>query len=295
MSLVRLARVLALFTVAVIAASAFAAEGDNVWPPMIRDLRAAPAELPQDPRSQTEGGVAAKDCKGCDAEQTEAQIQMRDLRSVTSATAEYASASPFILDLQKRIATGSCKDTKLACSTDRRGLIQIPVQGRGNIGPCGSHHYTPDPPPGVDAYVEPVAGCAFVAVLQEWKKNYCTERSGCTVEWGDISHKSKPYFNTHNDHTSGDCIDIRPLRTGGFVDGGLNIKSAMYSRSKTKQLVGLLEAMGATTVYFNDTAAGGTYAQGHNNHVHVCFKNSRKATEVCNNLKVDTNICPELQ
>ncbi|MNL70969.1 hypothetical protein D3C87_1960490 [compost metagenome] len=88
---------------------------------------------------------------------------------------------------------------------------------------------------------------------------------------------------------------MRPLRKGGFIDSGLSWKSSDYDRDKTAELIGLMKEMGATVVLFNDTRAGGQHASGHSNHIHVCFKKNKATQKVCDDLKVDGNICPELR
>jgi hypothetical protein len=250
-----------------------------------RDLRKPVAQ------EKTESGTSQEDCGDCDAQRSPMGLMpgMRDLRGIAKKTE--AVKYP---DLLRQIAeTGKCQGTGLNCS---RGMVQIPLKGnRGNIGPCGSHHYTPDPPPGTDAYASPIANCAFTAVLQEWKKNHCPDRAGCTVAWGDFSHKTRSNFNGHSDHTNGDCVDLRPLRKGGFVDGGLRWMDNSYDRAKTTELISLMKRMGADVVLFNDTQAGGKKMSGHSNHIHVCFKNSGQSKKTCQDLEVDGNICPELQ
>lgn len=268
--------------------SAFAQEEFDPNMFQMRDLRSS-----WKPSPKTEAAVTPTDCKNCPSSQPMTEPAMRDLRGLAENTQAYGTESPFLNDLKKRIDNGSCSGTKLSCA---RGLVQIPLQGKlGNIGPCGSHHYRPDPPPGTDAYAAPIANCAFTAVLQEWKKSYCPDRSGCTISWGDASHKSKAKYNGHNDHTDGECIDMRPLRKGAFIDSGLSWKSSDYDREKTAELIGVMKKMGATVVLFNDTRAGGKKASGHSNHIHVCFKNTQDTRYVCNDLKVDGNICPELR
>ena len=252
----------------------------------------------QDPRARfikTESGTAEQACSDCSAGQAPMGLTpgFRDMRKISSKAEEApASYVAYPDKLRKIIETGKCTGTDLKCS---RGMVQVPLLGRGNIGPCGSHHYTPDPPPGTDAYAEPVANCAFTAVLQEWKKNHCPERSGCTIAWGDISHKTKAIFNGHADHQEGECIDIRPLRKGEFVDGGIRWLDRGYDRNKTKELITMMKQMGANVVLFNDVSAGGQRLAGHNNHIHVCFKKNPTTEKLCQNLKVDGKICPELQ
>lgn len=207
-----------------------------------------------------------------------------------------------------------------------RGLVQMPLEGAsGSIGPCGSVHYNPDKPKGVDAYANPLTACAFMSVLQDWKKNSCPDNSrGCRVAWGDISHKTSAKFNGHATHTDGQCIDIRPLRKGSFENAGLcafqmvkttkwvrskgrkvkvsawvcpssGTPAGGYDRAKTTELITALKKAGGSNVYFNDTATGGGKMSGHSNHIHVCFKNTPQTKETCDKFVPDVNVCPELQ
>jgi hypothetical protein len=52
---------------------------------------------------------------------------------------------------------------------------------------------------------------------------------------------------------------------------------------------------GGETILFNDpNLRSCRYEDGHHNHIHVCFPNSKKTREVCGNFKVDPNACPTL-
>lgn len=203
-------------------------------------------------------------------------------------------SNPFISEIRKMIKNPKYKPKGIRSN---RGLAQIPLIGkRGNIGPCGSHHYSPDKPIGVDAYANPLTACAFVSALQDWKKTACPDGdAGCTVSWGDISHKSLPEFSGHRTHTNGQCIDIRPMREGSFQDAPITYKSKDYDQKKMKEFVKFLRSKGGSNLYFNDTSMGTTAIKGHYGHIHVCFKNNERTREACNNLQVDTNVCPELQ
>jgi hypothetical protein len=178
---------------------------------------------------------------------------------------------------------------------DKRGLVQIPVLGSiGNIGPCGSHHYNPDSPPGIDAYVTPFAGCMMTAMMQKWKKDFCPTRSGCTLQWGDASHGTKNRFPPHRTHRDGTCVDIRPMRKGGFSDTPLKYKDGGYDRDTTKKLVSLAQSMGASLVIFNDPKIKLKRAGGHNNHLHICFTPNEVSEKECKNLRINANTCGEL-
>lgn len=204
------------------------------------------------------------------------------------------TANPYVEELKKMIRNPKYRAKGFPTS---RGLAQIPLIGkRGNIGPCGSHHYNPDKPVGVDAYANPLTACTFISALQDWKKKFCPNgEDGCTVAWGDISHKSKPEFSGHRTHTNGQCIDIRPMGEGDFQDAPLSYRDRRYDQKKMRQFVEFLRAKGGSNMYFNDTSLGTKAIKGHHNHIHVCFKDNKKTREACNNLQVDSNVCPELQ
>lgn len=278
-----------------------------------------PASAPQPAPAPAAPSSSSADCAGanCNVEKKPApneavdQISKisRDLSSKTGPdpvapekpATPPAAASTWLDNLRKLMKNPK---TKVAGLSTSRGLVQMPLLGsRGNIGACGSHHYNPDKPIGVDAYANPVTACVLTSVMQEWKKNVCPERSGCTLAWGDISHKTDPAFHgSHQTHTKGLCVDIRPMRKGGFEDKPLYYNYSDYDRNMTTKLVKLLRANGADTsrLYFNDpkvTKAGLSRRSTpeHANHVHVCFNDNAKTRAVCNNLKVDTNVCPELR
>lgn len=199
----------------------------------------------------------------------------------------------FILGIKEMMANPAAQPEGL---TTHRGLLQIPLIGeRGNIGPCGSHHYRPDRPVGIDAYASPVMACAFTSFLQDWKKTQCSgEEAGCRIAWGDISHRTQPRFGGHVSHTDGHCVDLRPLRRGAFADAPMTHRQSGYDAEKTRAMIQMLKEKGADVVLFNDRRAGGDYSPGHDNHVHVCFRPNPKAIDTCQNFQLDPNICPEL-
>lgn len=208
--------------------------------------------------------------------------------------------NPFIAGLKSMIAKPKRAPAGLNVN---RGLVQIPLMG--SRGPCGSLNYNPDMGPVNPKYVyaNPLTACVFTSVLQEWKKNVCPSRdAGCRIAFGDISHKTDAGFmNRHNTHTDGYCIDIRPMRKGGFENAPLWYTNADYDRDMMRKLVATLRQHGGSNIYFNDPKirreSNGAVqrAGGHDNHIHVCFKNNATTRKACNNLKVDPNVCPELQ
>jgi hypothetical protein len=213
------------------------------------------------------------------------------------ARAAAQGQSPFLQAINAIKANrGRClRQSAYACN---RGLIQMPLIGT-NAAFCGSNHYNPDSPKGVDAYAAPHTACALAALAQEWKKTACPGGGGCRFSWGDISHKTRPRWNGHVSHTDGECIDIRPLNSGEFSNTGRTWRSPGYDRAKTREFLAMAKKMGATTVLFNDQQlrreGRSAYSSGHDNHIHLCFKNTTTVQATCNNLRVDPAVCPELQ
>ncbi|MBX2995733.1 MAG: SH3 domain-containing protein [Bdellovibrionaceae bacterium] len=208
-----------------------------------------------------------------------------------------AGQSPFITALNAiKNNRGRCpRGSAYPCN---RGLIQMPLVGR-NAAFCGSNHYNPDSPPGSDAYAAPHTACALGALAQEWKKTACPGGGGCRLSWGDISHKTRPRWNGHVSHTDGECIDIRPFNVGEFSNTGRTWQSRGYDRQKTRDFINMARRMGASPIFFNDRQlrkeGRSGYASGHENHIHICFKNNRTTQATCNNFRVDPAVCPELQ
>lgn len=235
-------------------------------------------------------GVHCTECAAARAKATPSGTA----QAILNATVDGANQapSPFINTLKQMRKTKKClRQSSYACN---RGLIQMPLVGK-NAGFCGSHHYLPDSPRGVDAYASPVAACSLTAIAQKWKQSYCPNGGGCKLSWGDISHRTKPRYNGHVSHTDGNCVDIRPMRKGGFSDSGLTYKARDYDRQKTSDFIKLAKSMGASVMLFNDTKLGTRYASGHHNHIHVCFNDNAVAQKTCDNLVINPKICPELQ
>jgi hypothetical protein len=221
-------------------------------------------------------------------------------KELGKAIPDEGPASPFVDGLKAMIKNRKAKPAGFKVN---RGLLQFPVVG--NRGPCGSFNYNPrggTPNPN-HIYINPLTACVFTSVLQDWKKNTCpSHRAGCRVAFGHISHKSDPSFGgAHKTHTDGYCIDIRPMREGSFENAGLTYRSGDYDRDMMLKLVSKLRKAGGSNIYFNDpkvrSANSGAVkkAGGHDNHIHVCFKNNERTRDTCNNLTVDPNVCPELQ
>lgn len=207
----------------------------------------------------------------------------------------------------------------------RRDYVQIPMKDLyGKEGYCGAYHYNPDRYYNNERYGKPTkktragitsvqvvdnflpqqTACSLVAVMQEWKKTYCSnpKDKGCRLAYGDCGHKDessrhKQVWN-HGDH-SGNCIDLRPMRTGVFLDKPLSPPDEDYDRAKTKELLQLLKKHGGHGVRKNqpplysdediikEDKTLALKAKGHHNHVHVCFSDK----DACRNLEYYPSIC----
>lgn len=251
-------------------------------------------DLPIIPGTQDESDVADCGGEGCsDKDRRDSSVKNMDKlsKNIGRKISDDGTPGPFVDGLKKMIKNRKARPAGLSVS---RGLVQLPLNKQR--GPCGSFHYNPDKPLGVDSYANPLTACVFTAVMQDWKKNFCpSHKAGCRIAWGDISHKSKALFNTHRTHTDGYCIDIRPMQEGGFADQPVTYRSGNYDRKTMAKFVQVLKKYGGSSMYFNDTRLGTRAVHGHHNHIHVCFKDSPTTRAACDNLKVDPNVCPELQ
>lgn len=207
-----------------------------------------------------------------------------------------------IRDLQAVVAGQTRVGDLSSWRRSQRGFIQIPTEGPDDtVGPCGSTHYLPYSPgkdqigKPIDNYADPTTACAFMSSLQEWKKNHCKPAdAGCKIMWGDISHPNNLRLPPHSTggHGHGNCIDIRPLRTGNrAINAGLNFNSADYDRTATRLMVEVFRRNGADTILFNDPEINTSRAGGHSNHLHVCFKPGPRTREACRNFRYDANVC----
>jgi hypothetical protein len=183
-----------------------------------------------------------------------------------------------------------------------RNLIQFPLSSKSdNFGMCNSRHYTPNYVEGVvvDNYVHPTTGCLFAKLLHDWKKDECENpNGGCVVAWGDCSHRDNTFHDWHPgdglSHQNGYCIDIRPMRTGKFDDKRLSFGDKSYDRATTSKFIAMAKKIGANLIDFNDPKIKASRASGHNDHIHLCFTDTPKNRESCENFVPDLNVCPEL-
>lgn len=221
------------------------------------------------PDAATEADTRKGPCPAC----TQMEKNLRDLQAVVK---------------------GQLRMNDLTSWNRNRGLVQLPTRGeRGNIGPCGSFHYNPDRNKKtgelMDNYANPLTACVFMSLLQDWKKRCPDSQKGCRVAWGDISHKTALRFNGHSSHTHGNCIDIRPMRKGGFDNAPLVYQNS--DRETTAAFIQMAKEKGASPVYYNDPKGGGSYSSGHHNHMHICFHSNKKTRDVCANYKYDAAVC----
>lgn len=219
---------------------------------------------------------------------------------IGSALGDEKSGGPFVEGLRAMIKNKKKKPAGLRTS---RGLVQIPL--RGNRGPCGSFFYNASPHHIKNenrVFANPLSACVLTSVMQDWKKKVCPSRdAGCRFSFGDISHPTDPSFmRKHSTHTDGYCVDIRPPRKGDFSNSGMSYKWGGYDRNMMRKLTSLVKKAGGSNIYFNDPVIRKEYkgikrAGGHDNHIHVCFKDNATTRATCDNLKVDPEVCPELQ
>ena len=271
------------------------------------------SSLPKIKNQSSTEARTVKDCTDCAQGETsggkksvtkQTAVVAAEINEFVQRNPEQAAGIPnpfsnFAKELQR---TKKCPNPKQSDYKCNRGLVQMPADD--NAGFCGSHHYTPDRPPGIDTYAAPHTACSLVGLAQEWKKTACpNDNNGCRIAWGDISHGTKALFNGHREHTNGECIDIRPFNTGSFRDAGRTVTSGDYDRAKTAEFLKMAKRMGADIRYsdrklMNENKDLGIAWGGssHANHMHVCFKASNaKVQQACNNLTVDPKVCSELQ
>ncbi len=295
---------LIFFSSQAFAESDFMMEWDGPVRPQPQEQRPRPTRPPAPPKKQTpvRPPVAMPPADLAlpqrrpppPARPTHPQIEPEDAR--TEATANVAcpacdQTGRNIRDLQA-VVTGRARAGDLSSWRRSRGLVQVPTRGdRGNIGPCGSFHYNPDRGPNglVDNYAAPITACAFMSLLQDWKKKCPDSQAGCRVAWGDISHATKSRFNGHSSHTHGNCIDIRPMRRGRFDNAPLVYQNS--DRNTTAEFIRMARAKGGSPILYNDPQAGAKYSSGHHNHMHICFHNNKKTKETCANYRYDANVC----
>lgn len=98
-------------------------------------------------------------------------------------------------------------------------------------------------------------------------------KAGITIGIGDISFANGGRMAPHESHRRGVDIDIRPQRTDGARSPVIFTDPA-YSRENTKKVVDELHKDdNLSFIFFNDTKIVGVREwAGHNNHLHVRFK-----------------------
>jgi murein endopeptidase len=98
-------------------------------------------------------------------------------------------------------------------------------------------------------------------------------RAGIEIGVGHISFANGARMPPHQSHRRGIDVDIRPQRTDG-ARAPVNISLAAYDRAKTRQVVAELRRdENLALILFNDRQIEGVrYWDGHDNHLHVRFK-----------------------
>ena len=94
------------------------------------------------------------------------------------------------------------------------------------------------------------------------------------IEIGDASLSTgRSLLSQHTSHRGGSSVDFRPLKTS-MVAGSLTWRSPNYDRSATQRFVDTLRSTGGVqTILFNDPLIKGvTPYRGHDNHLHVKFR-----------------------
>lgn len=98
-------------------------------------------------------------------------------------------------------------------------------------------------------------------------------RVGIVIGVGEISFANGGRMPPHASHRRGTDVDIRPQRTNG-ERVPTNIRESAYSREKTKMVVDeLVKDSNLNLILFNDNKIEGVrFWEGHENHLHVRFK-----------------------
>ena len=109
--------------------------------------------------------------------------------------------------------------------------------------------------------------------LEEIAARY-KERTGKTLEIGDISKEGGGKTDRHQTHINGTDVDMRPPSKNG---GPSNWRNADYDRDATRALIEEIKRTNPNAkILFNDPVliAEGlcSPAKGHDNHLHVSFK-----------------------
>jgi hypothetical protein len=225
--------------------------------PLVTDLKETQAKALLDCTVCTNSPVDVSDSNKPKLSVTELQNYLRNQQAVSSGL-----PNPFLDFVRELGQSNKCPSSSESTYVCSRGLVQMPSDGE--VGFCGSHHYSPGKYKGkvADNYAAPHTACALVALAQEWKKNHCTdENGGCKLAWGDISHVKHSIFNGHKSHTRGECIDIRPFNTGAFEDRGRYVSDPAYDRATTAKFLKLAKSMGGEIMYSDRKMIGDSKLQ----------------------------------
>ncbi len=99
------------------------------------------------------------------------------------------------------------------------------------------------------------------------------KKLGVTIGVGHISFANGARMPPHKSHRRGIDVDIRPQRTDD-TRAGVIITDPAYDREKTRTVVNeLRKDENLDYIFFNDSDIEGVrYWEGHDNHLHVRFK-----------------------
>ncbi len=181
---------------------------------------------------------------------------------------------------------------------------ELPMSGDGTEGPCGGKHIRSHR---TRPHLQPIPACMFARVSQMWRERHCPDNAPhCRIMYGDAGFGHRmPGEWPHASHRRGQCIDIWPMRNpgAGLVETNINNRST-YNSDLTYQFTQLLiEEGGIETAhtrrsrpqaFFNDprfSRLGFRSLVAHDDHLHVCFRNTSANQRRCNNFRRNPNIC----
>jgi len=116
-----------------------------------------------------------------------------------------------------------------------------------------------------------IASIIQVAIL--WAQFPVGDGASYPFSIGDMSYQDGRPMSPHHAHRDGRCVDIRPIRKDRQNDHVVWQEKA-YDREETQRLVYAFQANpNFDYIFFNDSHVHGVRPyQGHDNHLHVHFK-----------------------
>ena len=153
-------------------------------------------------------------------------------------------------------------------------------------GPGGAwSHFLGSDAQGSDRWGTPDFVVALGALAADWRA-HCeslpqVNPEHCLLQVGDLSwyRAARPDPLGHRDHAAGDCVDLRLFRDDGsryeaFWDRPDDRpgRGSRYHAALTAGFVAFAQGRPETRrLLFNDPAAGGEPARGHDDHIHLCL------------------------